>query len=160
MPYYKEQLLSSWSSHLVFEVGSPPPKIDSTILNSMTRAEIGFFAKNPKTKRRNQAEATRHIDKVSESLSAPKFLSEKTRAGARERQKQIELARQRKDAICVGLHPGTVDTGLSRPFQAGVDPDRLFTSSFAAERLLAVINALEASQSGQLIAWDGSTIAP
>ena len=80
MPYYKEQLLSSWPSHLVFEVGSPAPKIDSAILNSMTRAEIGFFAKNPKTKRRNQAEATRHIDKVSESLSAPKFLSEKTRA--------------------------------------------------------------------------------
>lgn len=80
MPYYKEQLLSSWPSHLVFEVGSPAPKIDSAILNNMTRAEIGFFAKNPKTKRRNQAEATRHADKVSESLSAPKFLSEKTRA--------------------------------------------------------------------------------
>jgi hypothetical protein len=80
MPYYKEQLLSSWPSHLVFEVGSPAPKIDSAILNNMTRAEIGFFAKNPKTKRRNQAEATRHVDKVSESLSAPKFLSEKTRA--------------------------------------------------------------------------------
>ena len=72
----------------------------------------------------------------------------------------IELARQRKDAICVGLHPGTVDSALSRPFQAGVDPDRLFTTGFAAERLLAVIDALEASRSGQLIAWDGSTIAP
>lgn len=72
----------------------------------------------------------------------------------------IELARQREDAICVGLHPGTVVSELSRPFQAGVDPDRLFTPSFAAARLLAVIDALEASQSGQLIAWDGSTIAP
>lgn len=72
----------------------------------------------------------------------------------------IELARQRKDAICVGLHPGTVDSPLSRPFQAGVDPNRLFTPSFAAERLLAVIDTLESSQSGQLIAWDGSTIPP
>ncbi|RYN40444.1 PAB-dependent poly(A)-specific ribonuclease subunit [Alternaria tenuissima] len=80
MPYYKEQLLSSWPSHLVFEVGAPPPKIDSAILNNMTRTEIGFFAKNPRTKRRNQAEATRQVDRVSESLSAPKFLSEKTRA--------------------------------------------------------------------------------
>ena len=80
MPYYKEQLLSSWPSHLVFEVGSPAPKIDSAILSTMTRTEIGFFAKNPKTKRRNQAEATRHVDRVSESLSAPKFLSEKARA--------------------------------------------------------------------------------
>ena len=80
MPYYKEQLLSSWPSHLVFEVGAPPPKIDSTILNNMTRTEIGFFAKNPRMKRRNQAEATRQVDRVSESLYAPKFLSEKTRA--------------------------------------------------------------------------------
>lgn len=80
MPYYKEQLLSSWPSHLVFEVGAPPPKIDSTILGNMTRAEIGFYAKNPNTKRRNQAEATRQVDRVSESLSAPKFLSEKARA--------------------------------------------------------------------------------
>ena len=24
------------------------------------------------------------------------------------------------EAVCVGLHPGTVDTGLSRPFQANV----------------------------------------
>ncbi|KAL7770324.1 hypothetical protein CFE70_000257 [Pyrenophora teres f. teres 0-1] len=80
MPYYKEQLLSSWPSHLVFEVGAPPPKIDSMILNNMTRTEIGFFAKNPRTKRRNQAEATRQVDRVSDSLSAPKFLSEKSRS--------------------------------------------------------------------------------
>ena len=79
MPYYKEQLLSSWPSHMVFEVGAPPLKIDSTILNGMTRTEIGFFAKNPRTKRRNQVEVTRLGDRVLESLSAPKFLSEKNR---------------------------------------------------------------------------------
>ncbi len=70
----------------------------------------------------------------------------------------IELARQRKDAICVGLHPGTVDSALSRPFQSGVR--RLFTPMFAAERLLTVIDGLKPEQSGQLLAWDGSTIAP
>lgn len=72
----------------------------------------------------------------------------------------IELARQRKDAICVGLHPGTVDSALSRPFQSGVGAGQLFTPVFAAERLLAVIGGLGATQSGQLLAWDGSTIAP
>jgi NAD(P)-dependent dehydrogenase (short-subunit alcohol dehydrogenase family) len=72
----------------------------------------------------------------------------------------IELARQRKDAICVGLHPGTVDSALSRPFQSGVGADQLFTPVFAAERLLAVINGLDAAQSGQVLAWDESTIAP
>jgi PAB-dependent poly(A)-specific ribonuclease subunit 2 len=80
MPYYKETLLSSWPSHMIFEVGASPAKIDSTILSNMTRTDIGFFAKNPKTKRRNQVEITRQSDRSSDSLTPPKFLSEKSRA--------------------------------------------------------------------------------
>lgn len=72
----------------------------------------------------------------------------------------IELGRQRKDAICVGLHPGTVDSGLSRPFQSSVDGGKLFKPSFAAERLLAVIDKLDSTATGQLVAWDGQMIAP
>ena len=70
----------------------------------------------------------------------------------------IELRRLRKDAICVGFHPGTVDSTLSRPFQTGVR--QLFTPVFAAERLLTVIDAIGPAQSGQLLAWDGRTITP
>src|SRR5690606_7003232 len=34
----------------------------------------------------------------------------------------IELARHNKAALCVALHPGTVDTALSKPFaKAGLD---------------------------------------
>ncbi|KAF2635376.1 hypothetical protein P280DRAFT_411570 [Massarina eburnea CBS 473.64] len=80
MPFYKEHLLSGWPSHMVFEVGAPPPKIDSSVLNTMTRTELGFFAKNPRTKRRYQVEAKRQVDRASDSLTAPKFLSEKARA--------------------------------------------------------------------------------
>jgi PAB-dependent poly(A)-specific ribonuclease subunit 2 len=80
MPYYKETLLSSWPSHMIFEVGAPPPKIDSVVLSNMTRTDMGFFAKNPKVKRRNQVEASRHSDRASDSLTPPKFLSEKARA--------------------------------------------------------------------------------
>lgn len=65
---------------MVFEVGAPPPKIDVAVLNTMARTDVGFFAKNPRSKRRNQAEVTRHSDRASDSLSAPKFLSEKARA--------------------------------------------------------------------------------
>ena len=72
----------------------------------------------------------------------------------------IELARQRPRALCIGLHPGTVDSTLSRPFQTGVADGKLFTPHFAAERLLAVIDGLDTTSNGQLIAWDGSTIAP
>lgn len=76
------------------------------------------------------------------------------------RSMSIELTRQRKDAICVGLHPGTVDSPLSRPFQAAVPDDKLFTPAFTADRLLAVIERLEVESTGKLVAWDGSTIGP
>jgi NAD(P)-dependent dehydrogenase (short-subunit alcohol dehydrogenase family) len=72
----------------------------------------------------------------------------------------IELAHRRKDAICVGLHPGTVESELSRPFQSGVAAGKLFTPAFAAERLLAIIEGLDKASTGQLIAWDGSPIMP
>lgn len=80
MPFYKENLLSGWPSHMVFEVGAPPPKLDPAIINNMTRTQDVYFAKNPRTKRRNQVEDTRQHDRASDSLSAPKFLSEKARA--------------------------------------------------------------------------------
>ena len=72
----------------------------------------------------------------------------------------IELARQRPEAFCAALHPGTVDTGLSQPFQRGVAAERLFTPDFAAQRLLDVLDGLGPSDSGRCFAWDGSAIAP
>ncbi|WP_118857689.1 SDR family NAD(P)-dependent oxidoreductase [Sphingomonas mesophila] len=72
----------------------------------------------------------------------------------------IELARTRPGAICVGLHPGTVDTRLSAPFQRGVAPDRLFTPERSAGHLLDVLDRLAPDQSGRCFAWDGSEIAP
>ncbi len=70
----------------------------------------------------------------------------------------IELARRNPAAACVGLHPGTVDTDLSRPFQRGVPADRLFSAEQAADHLLTVIDGLTAQASGRLFAWDGSEI--
>lgn len=70
----------------------------------------------------------------------------------------IELARNRPGAIAVGLHPGTVASELSAPFQRGVAGDRLFTPAISAAHLLRVIGALTPADSGRLIAWDGSAI--
>ncbi len=72
----------------------------------------------------------------------------------------IELARSRPQAVCVALHPGTVDTRLSKPFQRGVPPEKLFTPAYSAERLLAVLDALTPAQSGRIFAWDGAEITP
>ena len=72
----------------------------------------------------------------------------------------IETGRRNPDSVCVGLHPGTVDTGLSRPFQRGVAEGRLFTPDTSARHLLTVIDALTAADSGNVLAWDGQTIIP
>lgn len=72
----------------------------------------------------------------------------------------IELSRKRPEAVCVAMHPGTVDTRLSAPFRRGVPALRLFTPAFAAERILCVLEGLEPTASGRVYAWDGSVIAP
>lgn len=72
----------------------------------------------------------------------------------------IELARKRPSAVCVGLHPGTVDTRLSEPFQSNVADGKLFSPEFSAARLLSVLDSLNSEQSGHVFAWDGSEIAP
>ena len=70
----------------------------------------------------------------------------------------VEVRRQKPDAICVALHPGTVDTALSQPFQGGVENGKLFTPAYAAERLLAVLDSLTAADSGGFFAWDGQRV--
>ena len=70
----------------------------------------------------------------------------------------IELSRRNPDAVCVALHPGTVDTPLSAPFQRGVRPEKLFAPETAAEHLLRVIAELSPADSGKLLAWDGSAV--
>lgn len=70
----------------------------------------------------------------------------------------IEVARTRPHAIVAGLHPGTVDTALSKPFQRSVAPDRLFDADRAAAALLAVLDGLTPQNSGRVHAWDGQEI--
>lgn len=68
----------------------------------------------------------------------------------------IEQARRNPDQVLLALHPGTVDSGLSKPFQKGVKT--LFTPEESARHLLAVIDAATPAQSGQLIDWRGEVI--
>ncbi len=70
----------------------------------------------------------------------------------------IELARRNPDAVCVGLHPGTVDTALSAPFQGGVPREKLFAPEHAATCLLRVIDGLGADDTGHVYAWDGQRL--
>ncbi|MCY3995697.1 MAG: SDR family NAD(P)-dependent oxidoreductase [Rhodobacter sp.] len=72
----------------------------------------------------------------------------------------IETARRRREAVVVGLHPGTVDSGLSRPFQGNVPESRLFSPEYSARRMLEVLDRLTPADSGHCFAWDGGRIEP
>ena len=70
----------------------------------------------------------------------------------------IEWARSRRNVICVALHPGTTDTELSRPFQANVPPEKLFSVERTVRQLLDVVDGLTPSDTGRFFAWDGREI--
>ena len=70
----------------------------------------------------------------------------------------IELARTNKLAKVIGLHPGTVDTELSKPFQKNVPENKLFTPKFSADAMINVINGLKDGDSGSVFAFDGTKI--
>jgi len=72
----------------------------------------------------------------------------------------IEDKRRNDRGIVLALHPGTVDTGLSRPFQGNVQPGRLFDAERAALQLLDVIEELRPPDSGKIYDFEGQEIMP
>ena len=70
----------------------------------------------------------------------------------------IEQARISDQFIAVSLHPGTVDTGLSQPFQSNVPDAQLFTADQSAKHLLSVIDSLTPVDSGKCFDWAGKEV--
>lgn len=68
----------------------------------------------------------------------------------------IELARRKPEAICVALHPGTVDTGLSSDFaKSGLSVQQ---PADAAARLLSVLDRLTAADTGGFFDYRGDPL--
>ena len=82
MPFYRELLLSSWPSHMIFEIGAPPAKMEPQMMASYKATDWGGYGRLTHPVRRNQVENTRATEKTTTSLQAPKFLSEKERETA------------------------------------------------------------------------------
>ncbi|KAH0941461.1 hypothetical protein HID58_001098, partial [Brassica napus] len=70
----------------------------------------------------------------------------------------VELGRRKDPVVCILLHPGTVDTDLSRPFQRNVPEGKLFTKEYAVQKLLHIINNAKKQDNGKFFAWDGQEI--
>lgn len=72
----------------------------------------------------------------------------------------IEMARTHPLAVVASLHPGTVDTSLSAPFQRNLADGQLISPKDAAAHLLTVIEGLTPADSGGAFDWRGDRIAP
>ena len=70
----------------------------------------------------------------------------------------IEQARRNDAFIAVSLHPGTVDSALSKPFQSNVPDKQLFTPQQSASYLIKVIEGLVPQDSGKHFDWAGKEI--
>ena len=65
-----------------------------------------------------------------------------------------QLLFNKSSCICVGVHPGTVKTDLSKVFWESVPKEQLFEADYAAERLIDVVSKLTEGQRGKI--WDYS----
>lgn len=70
----------------------------------------------------------------------------------------LEMARTHPEGVVVGLHPGTVDSALSAPFQSGLAEGQLTAPGDAAANLLAVLARLTPAQSGRVFDYSGAEI--
>ncbi|TYJ42602.1 hypothetical protein E1A91_A03G100300v1 [Gossypium mustelinum] len=70
----------------------------------------------------------------------------------------VEFERKKDPIACILLHPGTVDTDLSRPFQRNVPAEMLFAKEFSVQKLLNIINNAKQRDNGKFFAWDGQEI--
>lgn len=68
----------------------------------------------------------------------------------------VELARRQPEAICVALHPGTVETRLSLPFSRS--DLEIQQPAVAADRLLDVMARLETQDSGGFFDQHGRAV--
>ena len=67
----------------------------------------------------------------------------------------IEINRRNKNAICVGLHPGTVKTRFTEKFQ---NTTETISSEESVEMMMKVVENLSVDDNGYCFAYDGKVI--
>lgn len=70
----------------------------------------------------------------------------------------VECLRRKDPIICVSLHPGTVDTDLSRPYSRSVSREKLFSPEMSVGKLIEIIDSLKMEDSAKFFAYDRQEI--
>ena len=69
----------------------------------------------------------------------------------------IELKRKNKNSVIVGIHPGTIDSNLSRPFQKNVK-HKIYTPEEAAQNIYKISTKFSDEMSGNIYDYNGIEI--
>lgn len=144
--------LSAEKFHRIFEVNAiVPALIAKYFLPKLNRNKLSIFAA-----------LSARVGSISDNQLGGWYAYRASKAALNMiiKNASIEIGRKNKQAIIVGLHPGTVDSDLSKPFQSNVADSKLFTPEYAAEKLLAVLESLTPEQTGKCFAWDGKEVLP
>lgn len=149
---------------------------------SLTRVDVDFFMKNVRTNLIGPVLVGKHftpmmttarkegrVESVYATLSARVgsisdnglggWLSYRaSKAGQNQAMKTMSIELKRRGVIVAALHPGTVNTQLSEPFQKNVKREKLFAVDDAAGWLLDVVESLGIEDTGGFYAYDRSEI--
>ena len=68
----------------------------------------------------------------------------------------IELKMKNKNAVCVAIHPGTITSKLSKPFQK--DNLKIQSNKESAKNIVQVMTNLKINDSGLFFDWSGDII--
>lgn len=70
----------------------------------------------------------------------------------------VECQRRKEPVISVVIHPGFVDTELSKPYQRNIPPEKLFTPETSAEKLLEILDSLKMEDTGKFFSYNRQEI--
>ncbi|KAI9448255.1 hypothetical protein H4582DRAFT_1899508 [Lactarius indigo] len=72
----------------------------------------------------------------------------------------LHLQQTRTQAICVGIHPGTVKTNLSKPFWNSTAKSNLIEPDFSSQRIVQVVENLKTEDRGKVWDWCRKEVPP
>ena len=124
----------------------------------LTAAFVPLLSGTPTSRPRIVANLSARVGSVSDNRLGGWWSYRMSKAALNMATRNMAIELKRKRVLALALHPGTSDTGLSKPFQKNVKPEKLFTTEFAVESMLKIIHSAEDEHSGHLFAWDGQLI--
>ncbi|KAJ3856916.1 hypothetical protein EV368DRAFT_71348 [Lentinula lateritia] len=72
----------------------------------------------------------------------------------------LQLQMKKTTAMCVGIHPGTLRTDLSKDFWSSSSVNRLFDPEEAAKNIINVVQGLDETKRGKIWDWKGEEVLP